>query len=104
MGDAFASRQKRGFEVPLDQWFRGPLARPMAEAVVHGASPIDAWIEPRAVRRLWDEHQTGRQNHGPTLWKLLMLDAWARRYLHAAPPDYPQLKTNFYRQQFAAHS
>ena len=76
-------RGKRGFETPIDRWLVSHW-RERVTAVVHD-SPIEEWINLSAVERLWREHQSGRRLHGPTLWKILMLDAWARAH-HTATP------------------
>ena len=38
----------------------------------------------RAVRRLLDRHERGSRDQSPRLWKLLMLDAWERKFQEAA--------------------
>ncbi len=82
-----ARRPKTGFEVPLDAWFRGPLAERFHDAVTSSSSPFNEWLDQSEVSRLWNEHRSARRNHGPTLWKIVMLDAWARMYLRDASPS-----------------
>ncbi|MFN8486163.1 MAG: asparagine synthase (glutamine-hydrolyzing) [Caldilineaceae bacterium] len=76
---------KRGFGVPLDSWFRQP-------ANVHFLR--ERLLSPEAKRRqLWDakhvaalidRHQVAqKRQYGQYLWRLLVLDAWARNYLDA---------------------
>jgi len=33
------------------------------------------------VRRLWEDHSSGRANHSHRLWSLLMLEFWFREYI-----------------------
>jgi asparagine synthase (glutamine-hydrolysing) len=74
-------RKKMGFSVPLDAWFR-TLLRPIAkDLLLTPTSRIGEYFRPDAVRRLWDEHQSGWRNHGTGLWVLLTLESWHRRYL-----------------------
>jgi asparagine synthase (glutamine-hydrolysing) len=74
----FFDRKKAGFQVPLADWFRGPL-RPMLEERVCGRSFLDRGIvSPGFVRLLIDEHQRGRRDHSYQLWMLLILETWFR--------------------------
>ena len=71
------TRPKQGFDVPLRDWFRGPLAHRLTALADH-SSGIYEFIEPRAVRRVVDEHRSGRRDHARTIWRVLMLDQWMR--------------------------
>ncbi|MBI5763084.1 MAG: asparagine synthase (glutamine-hydrolyzing) [Planctomycetes bacterium] len=87
-----AHRPKTGFEVPLDAWFRGPLAGRFEDTLSSPSSAINVWLDQTEVRRLWNEHQAAHRNHGPTLWKIVMLDAWARMYLRSNTPHNPPMR------------
>ena len=68
---------KRGFHAPVDAWFRGEL-RSRFEAQVLGArEAVPEWIDLRAVRRLWEEHRSGRLHLGTTLWTVWALAVWS---------------------------
>jgi asparagine synthase (glutamine-hydrolysing) len=74
-------RRKQGFELPLDKWLRFSL-RDMFEAeVLSPGSAIADLIDRRVAQRLYEAHLYGAQRNGPTLWSLLVLAIWARRYL-----------------------
>jgi asparagine synthase (glutamine-hydrolysing) len=67
-------RRKMGFVTPVGAWFRGPLA---AEAEAVARSPALAelgWFDSAAIARLAAAHRSGREEHGRTLWQLLMLE------------------------------
>ena len=66
---------KQGFGPPLDTWMRGDLAD-WAEAHVFGPASR-SHLDQRVLRRVWDEHQTGRRNHGYALWDVAAFGAWA---------------------------
>jgi asparagine synthase (glutamine-hydrolysing) len=73
------SRPKRGFGVPLDEWFRGELA---AEAG-HLASPsarIARHVDGAVVAELLRQHQQGLAAHGQKLWSLLVLERFLERH------------------------
>lgn len=74
-------RRKLGFTNPLDAWLRRELKTTVEERLVAGDSPLFAWLERSAVRRLFDEHQSGRQDRRRQLFLLLTLDGWARAFL-----------------------
>jgi asparagine synthase (glutamine-hydrolysing) len=71
------TRPKQGFDVPLRDWFRGPLAHRLAALADHSSS-IYEFVEPRAAARVVQEHRVGRRDHARTIWRLLMLDQWMR--------------------------
>ena len=75
------TRPKMGFEVPLNEWFRGPLGPRFRDAVLAPGRPIAGLIDQPTAADLFQGHQSGRANHGPALWSLLVLAAWADRYL-----------------------
>ncbi len=73
------TREKMGFGVPLDHWFRGPL-REMLHDHLTGSRFLERGIvSPPFVRHLIEEHRTGRRNHAAWLWSLLMLEMWYRQ-------------------------
>ena len=71
------TRPKQGFDVPLREWFRGPLSYRLT-SLLGPASSIYEYVEPTAVRRIVAEHRAGRRDHARTLWRLMMLEEWAR--------------------------
>jgi asparagine synthase (glutamine-hydrolysing) len=74
-----AGRGKTGFGVPLGRWFREDLRETAQELL----STDRGWFRIDAVRRLLDEHQSGRADHGHRLWCLLMLELWVREHVEA---------------------
>ncbi len=79
--ESILQRSKQGFEIPVDDWLRGPL-RPMFEsAVLDRGARVAELIDQGVARRIYHLHlkETGR--HGATLWSLLVLARWAERYL-----------------------
>jgi asparagine synthase (glutamine-hydrolysing) len=76
-------RPKHGFELPIDDWLRGPLADLFATRVLTPASHAAGLIDQREATRLFAAHRRGVGRHGAVLWSLLMLACWAERYLPA---------------------
>ncbi|HWO60542.1 MAG TPA: asparagine synthase (glutamine-hydrolyzing) [Umezawaea sp.] len=76
-------RKKSGFKVPLDAWFRNGL-RDMAHDLLTGPSSfVGEVLDPRAVRTLLSEHDSGSRNEQPRLWTLLSLEVWRRELTRA---------------------
>jgi asparagine synthase (glutamine-hydrolysing) len=84
-------RPKMGFAVPLDDWLRGPL-RDWAEDLLDPQRLGGGLLDAAAVRRLWEEHLTGRMNRSYGLWAVLMFEAWRRRW-NVAPGHIPLART-----------
>lgn len=74
-------REKRGFVVPLPEWFRGALRGPAEEILFDRPGGHSGLLDTGGLRRLWYEHQLGVSNHATILWSVLMFEAWARRFL-----------------------
>jgi len=77
--DDILYRPKMGFAVPLARWFRGPLRERVRSALLEGPMLDCGWFNDGVVRRLIDEHQSGRADHSTPLWTLLMFDAFLER-------------------------
>jgi asparagine synthase (glutamine-hydrolysing) len=73
-------RRKQGFEIPIDQWLRGPL-RPMFEAaVLDPGARVAGLIDQGVARGIYRSHLAGTGRQGGTLWSLMVLARWAERY------------------------
>ena len=78
-------RGKHGFEAPIGEWLRGPLA-PMAGALLcDGRLRERGLFDDREVARLWADHRDGRADHRHRLWQLVMLELWFRQFIDRAP-------------------
>jgi asparagine synthase (glutamine-hydrolysing) len=69
-------RPKAGFAIPIGQWLRGPL-KDWAEALLDERRlEKEGYFYPRPIRNKWLEHLTGRFDHTPSLWAVLMFQSW----------------------------
>lgn len=74
-------RPKQGFGVPIARWFRGEL-RPCVESVFRQSHFVKiGWFNREALDQLWQEHLTGRRDHGHRIWGLLNLELWQKLFI-----------------------
>lgn len=69
-------RPKRGFEIPLKHWLRGPLHDWAESLLDERRLRNEGFFNPIPVRAAWREHLAGRQNWAFRLWYILMFQAW----------------------------
>ena len=84
--DEVLDRPKMGFGVPLEQWFRGPLAGLPREMLLDPEAHTSSFLRRDVVERLIDRHGRG-ENHALRLWVLLQLESWCREVLHSPAPE-----------------
>ena len=69
-------RPKAGFAIPVGQWLRGPL-REWAESLLDAQRlQAEGYFHPEPIRARWSEHLRGKRDHTPSLWTVLMFQAW----------------------------
>lgn len=71
-------RQKRGFAVPLAEWFRGPLRDRLQAAIDSDVMYDSGYFRRGQLRALVEEHVRGHADRSAPLWSLLMLEAFLR--------------------------
>lgn len=82
------ARPKQGFDIPTHHWFRTVLRPLLADTVNERAvreTGIFAWP---AVEGLMRRHQERKQNAGYSLWGLLTLFLWMKRWKIQATADH----------------
>jgi asparagine synthase (glutamine-hydrolysing) len=77
-------RPKQGFGVPLSVWFRGGLREIFADTLLSAGARQRGYFQPAFVRRLVDEHVSGKRNHDLRLWQLLVFERWHAQYADRA--------------------
>lgn len=67
---------KKGFGVPIGEWIRGPL-RDWAESLLEKSRlEQEGYLEHGPIRKVWQEHLSGRSDHQQILWSVLMFESW----------------------------
>jgi asparagine synthase (glutamine-hydrolysing) len=82
---AILERPKKGFDAPIADWLRGPLAPLTVALLFDGRLKKRGLFNDREVSRLWNEHRTQRADHRHRLWQLLMLELWFRQFVDGSP-------------------
>lgn len=78
------SLPKKGFAVPLAQWFRGSLKPFLWDHLTSRAFLDRGIVSQPFLRHLLEEHERGRRNNYNWLWMLLILELWFRHHEGAA--------------------
>ena len=79
-------RPKQGFDLPVDDWLRGPLRELFHESVLDPRAPVASYIDQVAATKLYQSHQRRTGRHGALLWGLMVLGRWMSHYLSETRP------------------
>jgi asparagine synthase (glutamine-hydrolysing) len=74
-------RKKHGFGVPVGRWFRTSLKDYVRETLLSPDALRRGYFHESSLRRLIEEHQSGKRDHGHRLWALLTLEIWHRVFI-----------------------
>ncbi|MFA5070031.1 MAG: asparagine synthase (glutamine-hydrolyzing) [Patescibacteria group bacterium] len=74
------SGKKKGFMVPLDDWFRNNLREYAREILLDKLSLSRGYFARNQVENLLKEHFSGKIKHGSRIWALLFLELWHREF------------------------
>jgi asparagine synthase (glutamine-hydrolysing) len=72
--------------VPLGSWFRHELREPLLDTLNERTIRADGLFRPEPVKRLIDDHLSGRCDNRKALFTLFMFQRWRSRWL-AKPPE-----------------
>lgn len=75
VGKDVLTRKKHGFTVPLNQWFKNDL-REMALTSIFETEGMDTYFSMAGLKEIWDQHQSGEDDHGTLLWSVFMFSLW----------------------------
>jgi len=80
------AKPKQGFGIPLAEWFRGPLRELAEDTLASRAFRERGMLDPGAARHCLDRHLAHAADMSETLWVILSLELWCRRFLDAPAP------------------
>ncbi len=73
---ALVDRPKRGFQVPLDAWLRGPLGGWARDLLSPTLLARQGHLDAQVVGTALEQHLAGTHRWGPSLWVACMFQAW----------------------------
>lgn len=77
--DEILNRKKtRGFSQPTSVWYRGTLRDFTADLLLAPSNAISGYLDSGMVRRIFDDHVTGKADLDYHLSSLLILELWMR--------------------------
>jgi asparagine synthase (glutamine-hydrolysing) len=71
------NRRKKGFSVPVAEWFRSELKEFAFDALFR---PQDELLNKLFLLSCWDQHQRGQRDWSALLWCVLMFRTWQEVY------------------------
>ncbi len=79
-------RPKMGFPMPLARWLRGELREQVEAEVFDDRAASFAALDRTAVRRAWDDFQSGEWDGALPFYSLWLYEAWHRTVVNAPKP------------------
>jgi len=77
--------KKRGFNIPVGGWLRGPCREFMMETLSPDRVRNVGVLDPVALQGLLQRHHKGQEDLGYAIFGILVLHLWWERTFHAAP-------------------
>ena len=74
-------RPKKGFGIPIAEWLKGRLNPLMREMLDQKRLREQGLFDPDYVRKMIDEHESGKASHHKELWTLLVFQLWCDNFL-----------------------
>jgi asparagine synthase (glutamine-hydrolysing) len=71
---------KRGFEIPIGEWFRGPMKEFLQDALLSPNAKLHDYYDRAQTEKLVYEHLNTDLDHSQRLWTLLMLEQWLQTF------------------------
>jgi len=75
------NRPKQGFALPLVHWMRNELRELILTTLLEPRTLQRGYFDSIGVRRLLDEHFSGRRDRSSAIWRLLIFELWHRNFL-----------------------
>jgi asparagine synthase (glutamine-hydrolysing) len=70
------NRRKMGFAIPIGRWLNGPLREMVHDQLLGSRFLGRGIVSPEFVRKMIEEHESGRRDNQAWLWALLVLALW----------------------------
>jgi asparagine synthase (glutamine-hydrolysing) len=73
------TRKKHGFESPINKWFRQEVKEIATKSFFQNPL-LEEYFQIGAIKAIWDQHQSGKYNHGTLLWTLFIFALWLEEF------------------------
>jgi asparagine synthase (glutamine-hydrolysing) len=80
---AVVQREKKGFPVPIEQWFRGDLYGISRDLLLSSSSSCRDRFDISYVASLLERHRRGEEDLSGAIWNLLVFEYWCRIFMQA---------------------
>jgi asparagine synthase (glutamine-hydrolysing) len=75
------TRPKRGFPLPLEAWFSGPLKEPVQRAILDQGAACLQYVDRPLLERAWQDFQRGAWRDGARVFYALWIyETWSRKF------------------------
>lgn len=74
-------REKKGFPVPINHWFRGDLNQIASEVLLDSSSVCAQYFDLSYISSLLNEHGNGLQDYSENIWNLIILEFWHKTFM-----------------------
>ncbi len=79
--DSIVRKKKVGLEMPYSKWIRSELRDVALEYLEPSKLSATGLFNPDGVKRLWEEHDSMRVDHGRALWGIMNYMMWHGMYI-----------------------
>jgi asparagine synthase (glutamine-hydrolysing) len=86
--DSILTREKTGFDIPVHDWFRGPLRQMLLDTLAEGTSSHGTLFRKDAIDGFVRKHLERKENLGYNLWGLMILFLWMRKWRIQTTPAF----------------
>ena len=76
----YTQSSKMGFGLPIESWFRDDLKNWAGDLLSPKKLEKHGFLNSDVVKKLWNEHLTGKKNWHHQLWNFIVLQQWLETY------------------------
>ncbi len=81
--DAIISRSKKGFPVPINEWFRGELYKPLHDVLTSEGAISRRLFRDGYLRDKLREHRLGKADNSNRLFLILVIELWYKHFIRS---------------------
>ena len=74
-------KEKRGFSPPDASWYRGSSMNYIKEIILDKKTLNRGYFQPKFIKKIIEEHLSGKVNHRLLIWSLLCFEWWNRIFI-----------------------